>query len=118
VIKNNNIHDCGITLASHTSNGVFDNTVDHNGSNLIRLYSGKATDGVTAILGLSISDNSWRTNTYGIAGDHHAGGSDSLNFYAPGATVVGNAFAGGVAKNVKLTQRADNQVLLYWATKE
>jgi parallel beta-helix repeat protein len=26
----NNIHDCGITLASHTSNGVFDNTVDHN----------------------------------------------------------------------------------------
>src|SRR5581483_3987232 len=26
----NNIHDCGITLASHTANGVFDNTVDHN----------------------------------------------------------------------------------------
>jgi parallel beta-helix repeat protein len=28
--SSNNIHDCGITLASHTSNGVFDNTVDHN----------------------------------------------------------------------------------------
>ena len=28
------------------------------------------------------------------------------------------ALAWGVSKNVKLTQRADNQVLLYWATKQ
>ena len=28
------------------------------------------------------------------------------------------ALAWGVSKKVKLTQRADNQVLLYWATKQ
>ena len=28
------------------------------------------------------------------------------------------ALAWGVSKSVKLTQRADNQVLLYWATKQ
>ena len=28
------------------------------------------------------------------------------------------ALAWGVSKKVKLTQRADNSVLLYWATKE
>ena len=45
------------------------NTVDHDGSNLIRLYSGKASDGVTKIYGLVLTANSWRVNTYGIAGD-------------------------------------------------
>jgi peptide/nickel transport system substrate-binding protein len=28
------------------------------------------------------------------------------------------ALSWGVSKKVKLTQRADNQVLLYWATKQ
>ena len=112
-IENNLVYDVSTAynLPNHPANGWFaiignapknvsfsHNTVDANGNNLIRLYSGVATDGITAIRGLSITDNSWKTNTYGIAGDHHAGGTDSLNFYAPGATVVGNAFAGGVAK--------------------
>ena len=74
------------------------NTVDHNGSNLIRLYSGKAPNGVTKIYGLVVDDNSWRAGTYGIVGDSHAQGLDSLNFYAPGAKVLSNAFAGGNPK--------------------
>ena len=113
-IENNLVYDISTAynLPGHPANGWFailgnapenvafrHNTVDHNGSNLIRLYSGKATDGDTKIRGLVIEDNSWRVNTYGIAGDSHAQGNDSLNFYAPGAQVLGNAFAGGVAKN-------------------
>jgi hypothetical protein len=74
------------------------NTVDHNGSNLIRFYSGKAPNGVTKIYGLVVDDNSWRVGTYGIVGDSHAQGLDSLNFYAPGAKVLSNAFAGGNPK--------------------
>jgi hypothetical protein len=74
------------------------NTVDHNGSNLIRLYSGKAPNGVTKIYGLVVNDNSWRAGTYGIVGDSHAQGLDSLTFYTPGAKVLSNAFAGGNAK--------------------
>jgi hypothetical protein len=113
-IENNLIYDISTAynLPGHPANGWFailgnapedvtfrHNTVDHNGSNLIRLYSGKATDGDTKIRSLVLEDNSWRVNTYGIAGDSHAQGNDSLNYYAPGAQVLGNAFAGGVAKN-------------------
>jgi hypothetical protein len=113
-IENNLIYDISTaySLPGHPANGWFailgnapenvtfrHNTVDHNGSNLIRLYSGKATDGDTKIRSLVLEDNSWRVNTYGIAGDSHAQGNDSLNYYAPGAQVLGNAFAGGVAKN-------------------
>ena len=54
---------------------------------------------MTKIYGLVLTDNSWRVNTYGIVGDSHAQGNDSLNYYAPGAQVLGNAFAGGLAKN-------------------
>jgi len=112
-IENNLVYDVSTAYAipGHPANGWFaiignapknvsfeHNTVDHNGSNLIRLYSGKATDGVTKIYGLVVNDNSWRTNTYGIAGDSHTQGTDSLNFYAPGAKVITNAFAGGNAK--------------------
>ena len=113
VIRNNLVYDVSTaySIPNHPANGWFavignapknvtfdHNTVDHNGSNLIRLYSGKATDGVTKIYGLVITANSWRVNTYGIAGDSHAQGSDSLNFYAPGAQLLSNAFAGGNAK--------------------
>jgi hypothetical protein len=112
VIENNLVYDVSTAYAipNHPANGWFailgnapknvsflHNTVDHNGSNLIRMYSGKATDGITKIYGLVIDDNSWRTNTYGIVGDSHTQGTSSLNFYAPGAQVVGNAFAGGNA---------------------
>ena len=112
-IRNNLVYDVSTaySIPNHPANGwlavignapknvtVEHNTVDHNGSNLIRLYSGKAPDGVTKIYGLVITDNSWRVNTYGIAGDSHAQGIDSLTFYAPGAQVLSNAFAGGNAK--------------------
>jgi hypothetical protein len=112
-IQNNLVYDVSTAynLPGHAANGWFailgnapknvtfeHNTVDHNGSNLIRLYAGKATDGVTKIYGLVLNDNSWRVNTYGITGDSHAQGIDSLNFYAPGAQLLGNAFAGGNAK--------------------
>ena len=112
-IRNNLVYDVSTaySIPNHPANGwlavignapknvtVEHNTVDHNGSNLIRLYSGKAPDGVTKIYGLVINDNSWRVNTYGIAGDSHAQGIDSLTFYAPGAQVLSNAFAGGNAK--------------------
>jgi hypothetical protein len=112
-IENNLVYDVSTSynLPGHPANGWFailgnapknitfdHNTVDSNGNNLIRLYSGVAPGGATQIRGLILTDNSWKTNTYGIAGDHHVGGTDSLNFYAPGATVVGNAFAGGLAK--------------------
>ncbi|MCU1385700.1 MAG: hypothetical protein JWL71_4397 [Acidobacteria bacterium] len=112
-IENNLVYDVSTAynLPGHAANGWFailgnapknitfdHNTVDSNGNNLMRLYAGVAPGGATHIVGLVMTDNSWRTNTYGIAGDQHTGGTDSLNFYAPGATVVGNAFAGGAAK--------------------
>jgi len=112
-IENNLVYDVSTaySIPNHPANGWFailgnapknvtfdHNTVDHDGSNLVRLYSGVATTGGTAIAGLVITANSWRVNTYGIAGDHHAQGSDSLNFFAPGAKVLSNAFAGGSAK--------------------
>jgi len=112
-ISNNLVYDVSTAYAipNHPANGWFavignapkyvtiqHNTVDHNGSNLIRLYSGFATDGVTKIYNLVVNDNSWRVNTYGISGDSHAQGADSLNYFAPGAQVLSNAFAGGNAK--------------------
>ncbi|MGH9140801.1 MAG: carbohydrate-binding protein [Vicinamibacterales bacterium] len=113
VIQNNLVYDVSTaySIPGHPANGWFaiagnapknvtfeHNTVDHNGSNLMRLFGGVATDGVHQILGLVVNDNSWRVNTYGIAGDSRSQGSDALNFYAPGAQVLTNAFAGGNAK--------------------
>ena len=110
VIANNLIYDVSTdySIPGHAANGwlavignapknvTFEhNTVDHDGSNLIRLYSGKATDGVTKIYGFVVNDNSWRVNTYGIAGDSHTQGLSSLNYFAPSAQLLTNAFAGG-----------------------
>ena len=110
VISNNLVYDVSTdySIPGHAANGWFavignapknvkfeHNTVDHDGSNLIRLYSGKATDGVTKILGFVVNANSWRVNTYGIAGDSHTQGVSSLNYFTPGAQLLSNAFAGG-----------------------
>jgi hypothetical protein len=110
VIANNLVYDVSTDYSTpgHAANGWFavignapknvkfeHNTVDHDGSNLIRLYSGKATDGVTKIYGFVVNDNSWRVNTYGIAGDSHTQGLSSLTYYTPGAQLLSNAFAGG-----------------------
>ena len=60
---------------------------------------------MTKIYGLVVNDNSWRVDTYGIVGDSHAQGLDSLNFYAPGAKVLSNAFAGGNRQDLSDRQR-------------
>src|SRR4051812_4580183 len=112
VIENNLIYDLSTdySIPNHPANGwlsvigngpkniTFEhNTVDHDGSNLIRLFSGTATNGITKIYGLAINANSWRVNTYGITGDSKGQGTAALDYYAPDAQVLSNAFAGGKA---------------------
>lgn len=71
------------------------NTVVHEGT--ILFASGGTLGAERQILGLVLTNNLFRHNTYGILGDSHGSGNDTLNAYFPDAVVLRNTFAGGNA---------------------
>ncbi len=77
-------------IASQPKNITFDhNTVIQDGTLL-------EVEG-PAVTGFVFTNNFARHNQYGIKGQSHATGSDTLNFYFPGAVFRGNVLAGGIA---------------------
>jgi hypothetical protein len=78
-------------------NVTFDhNTVDNNGSSAIFIYGGYTLTGTT-LLGLEITNNLLRDNSYGIYGDNYGEGLAALKAYAPNGVVQRNTLAGGSA---------------------
>jgi outer membrane biosynthesis protein TonB len=63
------------------------NTVDHTG-NVISAYGAATT-------AFAFRDNLAKHNAYGVIGDSHGVGNDSIATYFPGAVVTSNTFAGG-----------------------
>jgi len=78
------------------TNGPRDVTIDRNtvvqahGAGFIQVAG-------PPIHGFVFTNNVVRQNTYGVAGDNHGPGNDSINFYFPGATFTGNVIADGDA---------------------
>jgi hypothetical protein len=95
LIKNNLFYDIGTIwggtgtfaqIGGEPSAVAFDhNTVLHDG-NIITFYGGP-------IVGLTVTNNLFKHNAYGIFGVDQAYGNGSLAYYAPGAIVQRNVFA-------------------------
>ena len=73
------------------------NTVQQSGT--ILLAFGGTKDEPKAIPGLKFRDNIVKHNEYGVFGNDHAVGEDSLRSYFPGAVFQSNAIAGGDARS-------------------
>ncbi|HXH05503.1 MAG TPA: carbohydrate-binding protein [Vicinamibacterales bacterium] len=67
------------------------NTIVHDGTVVLAYGSPMA--------GFRFTDNLARHNAYGILGDSHGIGNDTLATYFPGAVVAGNVLAGGDASS-------------------
>ena len=109
IIRNNLIYDVSTaySTAGNPGNGwlavigngprdiTFDhNTVDNDGADTIVFYEAVSYPATTAIPGVVITNNLLRDNLYGIFGSNSQPGTVTLNTYAPGAVVVGNAIGG------------------------
>jgi regulation of enolase protein 1 (concanavalin A-like superfamily) len=97
-IRNNVADDVGGAWGSGIfmviSSGPATITVDHN----TFVHDGTIVAiGGPAVSGFTYTNNFSRHNTYGIKGDNHAPGVDTLNHYFPGAVFTGNVLAGGPA---------------------
>jgi len=77
-----------------------DIVIDHNTvvqeGHILFAYGGSLGSERT-ILGFVLTNNLFRHNEYGIMGDSHGIGNDTLNTYFPDAVVLRNTFAGGNA---------------------
>jgi hypothetical protein len=84
----------GSGYAIQMSGGPKDITFDHNtiiqehGAGFLQVEG-------PAISGFVFTNNIVRSHTYGVAGRDRAPGSDSINFYFPGAKMTGNVIADG-----------------------
>jgi hypothetical protein len=65
------------------------NTIDHDG--FVMAGTGEAN------IGFVFSNNMSRHNQWGIYGDYHGAGFDSINLYFPGISMRRNVLAGGTA---------------------
>lgn len=73
-----------------------DITVDHN--TIIQGHASGVIDmGGPPILGFVFTNNLTKHDAYGIIGDDHAAGNDSIGAYLPGSLVARNVLAGGSA---------------------
>ena len=111
VIRNNLIYDVSTAYSTSGNPGngwfavigngprniTFDhNTVDNDGNDTIVFYEA-VYPATTAIPGVVITNNLLRDNLYGIFGSNSQEGTVTLNTYAPGAVVTGNAIGGADA---------------------
>ncbi|HVZ19897.1 MAG TPA: hypothetical protein VG871_02480 [Vicinamibacterales bacterium] len=71
-------------------------TIDHN----TFVHDGTIVAiGGPAVYGFTYTNNFSKHNTYGVKGDNHAPGTDTLTRYFPGAVFTGNVLAGGPASS-------------------
>lgn len=109
VVRNNLVYDVSTSYSTPDNPGngwfavigngprniTFDhNTVDNDGDDTFAFYEAVSYPATTAITGVVITNNLLRDNNYGIFGSNSQEGTVSLNAYAPGAVVVGNAIGG------------------------
>ena len=112
VVRNNLLYDVDPKYTSSSTAGparlaiigagpknvTFDhNTVDNAGPVTVFFYGGATPTGVQ-IAGFTLTNNLLKQNSYLIYGDAIGQGLPALTHYAPGATVLGNTFAGASAK--------------------
>jgi hypothetical protein len=82
--------------------GPIDVAIEHNTvqqSGTILLAFGGTKDVPKAIPGMKFRDNIVKHNEYGVFGNDHAVGEDSLRSYFPGAVFQSNAIAGGDSRS-------------------
>ena len=72
------------------------NTIDHDGSSVVYVYGGTATN-PTINPGFVYTNNLSRHNAYGLSGAFFSYGLAILNGFFPNATVTGNLLSGGTA---------------------
>ncbi|HXE79123.1 MAG TPA: Ig-like domain-containing protein [Vicinamibacterales bacterium] len=97
-------HGIFVQLGDEPRDIVIDhNTVVHTHA-VIWAYGGTSSS-PRQILGVTITNNLFRHNSPGIAGDGRAPGNDTINTYLPDAVVLRNTFAGGKASSYP----ADNE---------
>ena len=71
------------------------NTVANGGNAFVYVYGGTATD-PREVLGVRITNNATRHQTYGINGAYFGYGNAVINGFLPGGVVTGNFLAGGL----------------------
>ena len=101
VFRNNLFYDVHDGLFMLVGDGPRDLVIDHNtvsnrGNAFMYFYGGTSTD-PSEVLGVRITNNAARHNTYGINGAYFAYGNGVINGFLPGGIVVGNLLAGGSA---------------------
>jgi len=117
-IVRDNTHDCGITIASHTPNGIVGNTIEYNASD----RNGRQGEGAGILLAgggpnTRVSDNVIRHNE--ISGNGLSG--ITIHLHVPGSNLNGNTIEFNMIGNNNLNgdDDAGNHSptdILVWAT--